>query len=160
MAQTVPIFEGVWMEVTKQFIPRVKTNRSTAVLQLYRTILKTGLDWKQVELDRSGSDPEVRKKVLQERQYIKWEAKRLFKRNKNITDLERVEKKIFEATTRLDMANHYMIPYPRRWERMGQGAEHEEPAYMDSYLPFNTGVDETFLDFVQAPDVAFVQSPH
>ena len=74
------------------------------VLQLYRTILKTGLDWKQVELDRSGSDPEVRKKVLQERQYIKWEAKRLFKRNKNITDLERVEKKIFEATTRLDMA--------------------------------------------------------
>ena len=24
---------------------------------------------------------------------------------------------------------------------------------MDSYLPFNTGVDETFLDFVQAPYV-------
>lgn len=55
-------------------------------------------------IDRQPTSIEVKRMVRQERLYIWWEAKRLFKRNKNITDLERIDKKLFEASSRLELA--------------------------------------------------------
>lgn len=151
---------GVWLETVGLFVPRVVTSRSTEVLGIYRTILQTAAQWKQVELDRDPTSSEVRKRVQSERQYIRWEAKRLFKRNKNITSVERIDRKIFEATSRLELANHYQIPYPRKWQQLGSGEEHEDPAYMDSYLPFDTGVDFVYLRAIGAEEVAFTLPPY
>jgi hypothetical protein len=68
------------------------------VLTLYRHILRIGKKWE---------GPESEKK------YIREEAQQLFRQNKNITNPEIIEKKIREAETRIALALHYKIPYPR-----------------------------------------------
>jgi hypothetical protein len=45
--------------------------------------------------------------------YVVSEARRLFRQNQNITDLEVIRKKIDEAEMRYGIAVHYLIPYPR-----------------------------------------------
>ncbi|GMH33316.1 hypothetical protein BSKO_01150 [Bryopsis sp. KO-2023] len=73
-------------------------NTAARVLSLYRTILRTGRTW---------SGPQS------EKDYIREEAQRLFRSNKHLVSVEEIEKKIFEASSRLELGVHYKIPYPR-----------------------------------------------
>jgi hypothetical protein len=49
----------------------------------------------------------------EDKQYIFNEARTLFRKNMEITDKEQIERKLFEAETRLALAVHYKIPQPR-----------------------------------------------
>src|SRR5690625_129045 len=73
-------------------------NTSSKALSLYRQILRTGKNWK-------GSETE--------REYIFEEAHKLFRKNKNETNQKEIEALIFEGQTRMELAIHYKIPYPR-----------------------------------------------
>ena len=73
----------------------------TKVLSLYRKILRTAKHpeyWKDPEIDCP---------------YIPKEARRLFKRNSVLTDPERIQVKIDEASQRYDIGLHYGIPHPK-----------------------------------------------
>lgn len=48
-----------------------------------------------------------------EQEYIKDEAKRLFKQNKRVTDENEILEHIKEANSRIEIAIHYNNPYPR-----------------------------------------------
>jgi len=94
------------------------------VLRLYRSILKVGHTWIKPE----------------ERQYIKDEARSLFRMNKSLTSDEEIQRKIFEAESRLALAVHYKIPFPRLYN-VAPGttlkvrrtvAPKIKPAYMDT----------------------------
>jgi len=93
------------------------------VLDLYRRIFQTARSWPKAD----------------EAAYIRSEARTLFNKNKHISDPELVEKKLFEGESRLQMAIHYKIPYPRMSyappnTREGQLASKRiKQAYMDSY---------------------------
>ncbi|XP_068672188.1 LYR motif containing protein 1-like [Montipora foliosa] len=73
------------------------------VLSLYRRILRISQKWEAV----MPADTE------NERHYIREEARKLFQRNKAITNPEEVKLHIHEANSRIDMALHYRSPYPR-----------------------------------------------
>ncbi|KAI8479175.1 PREDICTED: LYR motif-containing protein 1-like [Branchiostoma belcheri] len=77
----------------------------TEVLSIYRTILRTARTWKSL----SGNQQETQ----EEAKYIREEARALFKKNKHLTDKEEIRLCIREAETRLELAHHYGIPYPR-----------------------------------------------
>ncbi len=90
--------------------------------------------YKQIlELARKWSGP------LEEKNYIVKEAQTLFRQNKNITSPESIEEKIFEASSRMELAAHYKIPYPRYYNAPpNQNAKdlrtsYIKPAYMKSY---------------------------
>ena len=69
------------------------------VLNLFRRIMRSGRrDWK---------DP----KHLR---YIREEIPREFRENKDIENEEFVQQLLKEATDRIEIANHYKIPFPRR----------------------------------------------
>jgi hypothetical protein len=51
--------------------------------------------------------------MQEERQYIRDEARSLFKKNKDLQTEAEVVAAITEAKSRLDLAFHYKIPYPR-----------------------------------------------
>lgn len=72
------------------------------VLSLYRQILRTARDWRS-----AANNAEA------EKQYIREEARRLFKANKHLTDAKQVQLKIDEAEARLQIGLHYCNPYPR-----------------------------------------------
>lgn len=87
--------------------------------------------------------------TVKERNYIVSEARRLFKKNKDITDPEIIKAKIFEAEARYGLAMHYNIPYPRLYNVV-HGAHGNRtagidltclPAYMHSY--YDLDVKET-----------------
>jgi hypothetical protein len=73
------------------------------VLQLYRDILSLAKTW----------EAKVPSETKQEQDFIRTEARTTFRANKNITETEELDKKLEEGKTRLEIARHYRIPYPR-----------------------------------------------
>lgn len=73
----------------------------------------------------------------EERSYIFQEAKTLFRKNRSLQDVKKIEEKIFEAESRLELGIHYGIPYPRPSNvsplATGKTRETPKPAYMNSY---------------------------
>ncbi|KAF6259999.1 complex 1 protein-domain-containing protein [Scenedesmus sp. NREL 46B-D3] len=68
------------------------------VLSLYRTILRTGRSWQGPQ---------------EEREYIRQEARAVFRQHKHLASPAEIEAKLVEGRDRLDIAVHYRIPYPR-----------------------------------------------
>ncbi|XP_076365988.1 LYR motif-containing protein 1-like [Tachypleus tridentatus] len=75
------------------------------VLSLYKRILRTGKNWEAVS--GNSQHPEL------EGKYIINETKELFHKNKNLKNEEEIKSRLMEADSRLQMALHYRIPYPR-----------------------------------------------
>lgn len=73
------------------------------VLSLYRRIFRLARQWQAT----TAADTEV------ERQYIRDEARKLFRGKKDITDPEEIKMHIHEANARVEIALHYGSPYPR-----------------------------------------------
>lgn len=48
-----------------------------------------------------------------EKEYIRDESRKLFKANKQLDDPVQIEKQLFDAQSRLELALHYKNPYPR-----------------------------------------------
>ena len=69
---------------------------ATRVLRLYRQLLCAGRTWP----------------VLEERAYIARETRRLFRQNRDVKDVNQIEAKIFEATSRWELAQFYRIAAP------------------------------------------------
>uniref|UniRef100_A0A7S3Z897 Complex 1 LYR protein domain-containing protein n=1 Tax=Lotharella globosa TaxID=91324 RepID=A0A7S3Z897_9EUKA len=101
--------------------------RST-VLRLYRDILRRGRHWKD------GTEPA-------EARYIVEEARKLFRRNKDLDDQKAIHDKIKECESRVELAEHYGNPYPRMYYaqpgviyKSGNRARKKiNPDYMHSY---------------------------
>jgi len=73
------------------------------VLQLYKKILRLGLRWESVE--------PIQTKV--EREYLREEARTLFRRNIKLTSEHDIRRCLLEGEARMSMAEHYKNPYPR-----------------------------------------------
>merc|ERR1719430_794379 len=73
------------------------------VLRLYKDILKVGRSWEAAE----------RIETRVERDYIKEEARLLFRHNAGLTDEAAIRERLAEGETRVTMALHYGNPYPR-----------------------------------------------
>ncbi len=73
------------------------------VLAMYRRLLRVGRRWQA----------KVPEQTATERAYITEETKKLFRQNAGVSDAEQVRQHLLEAETRLTMAEHYRIPYPR-----------------------------------------------
>ena len=73
------------------------------VLRLYSRIFRLARDWR-------ATDPN---ETRVEQDYIKEEARELFRKNMNLTDEDQIKLHIIEAEARLTMAEHYGNPYPR-----------------------------------------------
>lgn len=74
------------------------------VLNLYKHILRFSYKW---ESSHSPGDTE------DERKYIREEARRLFRKNKDVKEEDDIRDHIKEAETRIVLAMHYKNPYPR-----------------------------------------------
>ncbi|KAM9372689.1 LYR motif-containing protein 1 isoform 2-T2 [Phaethornis superciliosus] len=98
------------------------------VLGLYRKIFRIAKKWESV----SGQIEET----IKEREYIKNEAKTLFRKNKNVTDPELIKQCIEECEARIEIGLHYSIPYPRP-RKMSKVTEMLEVAATSSIAPFN-----------------------
>ncbi|NWX40103.1 LYRM1 protein, partial [Steatornis caripensis] len=75
------------------------------VLGLYRKIFRIAKKWQSA----SGQIEET----IKEKEYIKNEAKTLFRKNKNVTDPKLIKQYIEECEARIEIGLHYNIPYPR-----------------------------------------------
>ncbi|XP_068279578.1 LYR motif-containing protein 1 isoform X1 [Nyctibius grandis] len=75
------------------------------VLGLYRKIFRIAKKWQSA----SGQIEET----IKEKEYIKNEAKTLFRKNKNVTDSKLIKQCIEECEARIEIGLHYNIPYPR-----------------------------------------------
>uniref|UniRef100_A0A8C9EUF7 LYR motif containing 1 n=1 Tax=Pavo cristatus TaxID=9049 RepID=A0A8C9EUF7_PAVCR len=75
------------------------------VLGLYRKIFRIAKKWQSA----SGQAEET----TAEREYIRKEAKTLFRKNKDLTDPELIKQCIEECEARIEIGLHYNIPYPR-----------------------------------------------
>ena len=73
------------------------------VLRLYSRIFRLARDWR-------ATDPN---ETRVEQDYIKEEARELFRKNMNLNDEDQIKLHIIEAEARLTMAEHYGNPYPR-----------------------------------------------
>lgn len=103
------------------------------VLSLYRYILKSCKNWKAVH----------------EREMIESEAKALFRYNRSIEDEEEIDAKIFEAETRIGLAEHYGTAKPRPYlvpQKLKLKNERFVPAYMHSYVPHKKPTTHTSDD--------------
>lgn len=85
--------------------PIMMMNRRQEVLSLYKQILRVGKNWSA----KSGSAEDTKL----EREYIIKETRMQFRDNKSLGDDIVVDKYIAEARSRLTIALHYKIPYPR-----------------------------------------------
>lgn len=98
-------------------------SRRLRVLGLYRAILRAA--------DTRFADK------ADERQYIYAEARTLFRRNRHLAEPKAIDAAIFEAESRLKLALHYGIPYPRAYYlspgATGKSRDVAKPAYMRSY---------------------------
>ncbi|KAL3876243.1 hypothetical protein ACJMK2_034112 [Sinanodonta woodiana] len=110
------------------------------VLALYRCIFRLARKWTSL----SGKAQDTR----EEQEYIRTEAKTLFKKNKKITDESQIRQHIKEAEARIEIAQHYRIPYPRPVnipqnvlaptsaklkKKQKQQIEQSKPIYLKSY---------------------------
>ncbi|XP_032930095.1 LYR motif-containing protein 1 isoform X4 [Catharus ustulatus] len=75
------------------------------VLGLYRKVLQIAKNWQSA----SGQIEET----MREKEYIRNEARTLFRKNKNVTDPELIKQCIEECEARIEIGLHYNIPYPR-----------------------------------------------
>ena len=75
----------------------------TEVLRLYSRIFRVARVWRAQD----------RNETKVEQNYMKEEARVLFRRNQNLTDPDQIKLHIIEAEARLTMAEHYGNPYPR-----------------------------------------------
>ncbi|CAH8649571.1 unnamed protein product [Dicrocoelium dendriticum] len=75
------------------------------VLSLYRRIWRFAREWRSP----SGSDAQTRK----EADYIRNEARTLFRKNADLKDEQTIQAHIREAESRMQLAQHYGTPYPR-----------------------------------------------
>lgn len=75
------------------------------VLTLYKRVLRLAKGWKNITADIDN--------VSKEQNYIKNEARILFKKNKELKNEDEIKEHIKEGETRLEMALHYRTPYPR-----------------------------------------------
>ncbi|CAD6198961.1 unnamed protein product [Caenorhabditis auriculariae] len=73
------------------------------VLQLYRRILKIGKSWEALEPAQTNY----------ERAGILLEARLSFRENKELSDAREISKLIIRAEQRIELAQHYGIPYKR-----------------------------------------------
>ncbi|GAB5353909.1 hypothetical protein AAMO2058_000074600 [Amorphochlora amoebiformis] len=98
------------------------------VLRLYRDILRRGKLWKNNQAPEESS-------------YILEEARKLFRKNKDINVREKTLEKIKEGEARVELAKHYGNPYPRMYYaqpgviyKSGNRAKTRiNPEYMHSY---------------------------
>lgn len=74
-----------------------QTATAPHVLRLYRSIMRYAKGWP------NQTDGE----------FIRMEARELFKRNMTLSDPAAIERKIIEADTRVALALHYKNPHPR-----------------------------------------------
>ncbi|XP_052827157.1 LYR motif-containing protein 1 isoform X1 [Octopus bimaculoides] len=113
------------------------------VLSLYRQILRMSREWQSL----SGNMQDTQ----EERKYIFDEACTLFRENKNVTNPTEIAEHVREAETRIALALHYRIPYPRQIhlqqsslppskkgiksfkKSQKKAAEESQPIYMKSY---------------------------
>ncbi|KAM4697573.1 LYR motif-containing protein 1 [Rhinophrynus dorsalis] len=75
------------------------------VMSLYRSIFRLARKWKSA----SG----LKEETIKEKIYIVDEARTLFRKNKNVTDVEAINQCIEECRARVEIGLHYRIPYPR-----------------------------------------------
>mmetsp|Transcript_7563 Transcript_7563/g.11226 ORF Transcript_7563/g.11226 Transcript_7563/m.11226 type:complete len:147 (+) Transcript_7563:31-471(+) len=112
------------MPADKMFILAKNIPIRQQVLSMYRYILKSSYTWKGPQEDRD---------------YIAAEAKRLFRKNKNLTDEDEIEKVLFEGESRIVIAEHYKICYPRPYNNPkgtkggSQDVEHEREKFVPAY---------------------------
>lgn len=72
-------------------------------LRLYSQILRLSRSWQAI-------NP---METVVERDYIKMEAKELFRKNAGLKEAGDIRERLREAEARLTMAEHYRNPYPR-----------------------------------------------
>ncbi|XP_002735143.1 LYR motif containing protein 1-like isoform X2 [Saccoglossus kowalevskii] len=75
------------------------------VLSLYRQILRHAQKWE--------SESTLPEDTKTDQSYIRAEARSLFKKNKEITEINKIDTCIKEAETRIQLALHYKNPHPR-----------------------------------------------
>lgn len=75
------------------------------VLALYRKVFRLARNWK-LESDQTAE-------IKEEKKYMFDEARTLFRRNKGVLDETEIKEHIRECETRIELALHYQIPYPR-----------------------------------------------
>ena len=73
------------------------------VLRAYRQIFAVARSWEASEPDQTRD----------ERKYIREEARRLFRMNKDLMDEDVIRVCLNEAQSRIELAIHYRNPYPR-----------------------------------------------
>merc|ERR1712025_314253 len=83
------------------------SNSRIQVMGLYRRIFRLSKRW--------ISSCKNEEATQQEKNYIVTEAARLFRKNKNEQDKDKIKEYITEAETRIALAEHYGTPYPRMW---------------------------------------------
>lgn len=88
------------------------------VLGLYRKIFRIAKKWQSA----SGQVEET----LKEKDYIKKEAKTLFRKNKDVTDPKLIQQCIEECEARIEIGLHYNIPYPRPIHLPPMGLAHKQ----------------------------------
>ena len=89
----------VTVTVRRMSVPGLRSQ----VLRLYSRIFRLARDWR-------ATDPN---ETRVEQDYIKEEARELFRKNMNLNDEDQIKLHIIEAEARLTMAEHYGNPYPR-----------------------------------------------
>ncbi|CAH8534522.1 unnamed protein product [Schistosoma turkestanicum] len=75
------------------------------ILSLYRRIFRIARTWQA----NSGLPEDS----AREADYMKEEARILFRQNAHVTDVKEIENYIKEAETRIELTLHYGTPYPR-----------------------------------------------
>ncbi|EAN85431.1 hypothetical protein C3747_63g122 [Trypanosoma cruzi] len=61
--------------------------------------------------------------------YVLEEARRLFRKNARINDIETIERKLREAEMRYEIGVHYRIPYPRAFHKTQGSLQESGVAY-------------------------------
>ncbi|XP_067859375.1 LYR motif containing protein 1 isoform X3 [Heptranchias perlo] len=102
------------------------------VLGLYRRIFRIARTWQSL----SGLSDDT----LKEKQYIITEAKTLFRKNKNLTDVKAIKLCILECHARIEMGLHYRIPYPRpaNLEQKRQSGQDSSPHCRGTFTSYGT----------------------